>query len=237
MTLELVVESTEGMAEGVSGLYVEKDGKFHLDVNGLPDVQGLTSTLDKQKQKILDGKASAATKQARIDELEAAEVERLEKAGKNQEADDFKYNKYKTDTDGKIARRDARIATLEGNSLENIFRKVAVDAGVHKTAIDDALLRAGSIFSLDADGKAIQLGPDGTPVLGADGTNNYSPAEWMAGMKVASPHWFPAGSSGSGAPGDGDGGGDQKTITREAFDKMNPSEKMKFSTGGGKVTV
>lgn len=237
MVLELVVDSTEGMEEGVSGLYVEKDGKFHLDVNGLPDVSGLTTTLDKQKQKILDGKASAATKQARIDELEAAEVTRLEKAGKTEEADNLKYSKYKTDTDGKIARRDATITRLQGNALDNIFRKTATDAGVHKTAIDDALLRAGSIFSLDADGKAVQLGPDGTPVLGADGTSNFSPAEWMEGMKVSSPHWFPAGSSGSGANGGDESGGDAKSVTREAFDKMNPAQKSKFVKGGGKVTA
>jgi len=237
MALELVVENTEGMAEGVSGLYVEKDGKFHLDINGLPDVKGLTTTLDKQKQKILDGKVNSTTLQTRIDELESAEVTRLEKAGKTEEADNLKYDKYKTATDDRIARRDARITALEGSTLENIFRKVAVDAGVHKSAVDDVLLRAGSIFSLDADSKAVQFGADGTAVLGADGTSNYSPAEWMESMKASSPHWFPAGSSGSGAEGGDESGGDAKTVTREVFDKMHPVDKMKFSTSGGKVTA
>ncbi len=236
MTLELQVESTEGMDEGVAGLYVERDGAFHLDVNGLPDVKGLTTTLDKQKQKILAGKTNNTTLQSRIDELEAAEVARLEKAGKMKEADNLKYDKYKTATDERLARRDARILALEGSTLENIFRKTAVDAGVHKDAIEDALLRAGTIFSLDADGKAVQMGQDGTPVLGADGTSNYSPDEWIAGMKITSPHWFPAGSNGSGANGGGDGAGDQKRITHDSFDKMNPTEKMKFVKSGGKIT-
>lgn len=34
MTLQMVVDSVDGMDEGIAKLYVEKDGKFHLDVDG-----------------------------------------------------------------------------------------------------------------------------------------------------------------------------------------------------------
>lgn len=34
MALQMVVETLEGMDEGIAQLYVEKDGKFHLDVDG-----------------------------------------------------------------------------------------------------------------------------------------------------------------------------------------------------------
>ncbi|MFA6009423.1 MAG: hypothetical protein WC799_05520 [Desulfobacteraceae bacterium] len=34
MALQMTVETLEGMEEGISKLYVEKDGKFHLDVDG-----------------------------------------------------------------------------------------------------------------------------------------------------------------------------------------------------------
>ena len=34
MALQMVVETLEGMEEGIAKLYVEKDGKFHLDVDG-----------------------------------------------------------------------------------------------------------------------------------------------------------------------------------------------------------
>lgn len=222
MALELVVESTEGLADGVKELYVEREGKFHLDVNGVPDVNGLTTTLSKQKQAILDSKATNQTLQAQLDQIQADKVAALEKAGKNEEADNLKYEKYKEATDARIARRDERINTLEGSTLENIFRKVAVDAGVHKTAINDVLMHGKNLFKLDANSKAVQFGPDGTPVLGADGTSNFSPSEWIEGQKKASPHWFPASASGGGGVG---GGSDGQPSQKSSSDKISAGLK------------
>lgn len=34
MALQMTVETLEGMDEGIAKLYVEKDGRFHLDVDG-----------------------------------------------------------------------------------------------------------------------------------------------------------------------------------------------------------
>ena len=34
MALQMVVDTLDGMDEGIANLYVEKDGKFHLDVDG-----------------------------------------------------------------------------------------------------------------------------------------------------------------------------------------------------------
>jgi len=34
MALQMVVDTLDGMDEGIAKLYVERDGKFHLDVDG-----------------------------------------------------------------------------------------------------------------------------------------------------------------------------------------------------------
>lgn len=110
--------------------------------------------------------------------------------------------------------------------LNDSIRAAAVNAGVHKHAIDDALLAARVDFTLDNDGNPVQI-KDGEVVLGKNGKTPFSPDEWFALKTETKPHWFPSGNSGS-APGDGAGGsGGGKTMRRAAFDALGPAEKAK----------
>ncbi len=111
--------------------------------------------------------------------------------------------------------------------LDNHIRAAAAKAGIHAFAVEDALLRARSLFTLDDKGEAIQVGPDGAPVLGKDGKTAFTPAEWLEAMKETAPHWFPASGSGGGAGGSGGAGAGGKTIRREAFDALPPAERAK----------
>lgn len=47
--LKLVVEKLDDIEESSRGLYVEKDGKFVLDVDGVEDTSGLKSALQKER--------------------------------------------------------------------------------------------------------------------------------------------------------------------------------------------
>lgn len=95
-------------------------------------------------------------------------------------------------------------ATFMEKVLDNQIRAAAIEVGLHPSAIDDALLRAREIFSLNDEGNAVQYEDDGeTIVMGADQKTPYSPKEWLEGMKTKAPHWFPAGASGGGAHGEG----------------------------------
>lgn len=49
MALKAILESLEGLSDEVKALYVEKDGKFVLDVEGAEDNSGLKSALDKER--------------------------------------------------------------------------------------------------------------------------------------------------------------------------------------------
>lgn len=86
--------------------------------------------------------------------------------------------------------------------LDGAVSSVAAAAGVYPSAIEDVLLRARSIFSVDDTGAPVQFGEDGeTVIMGKDGKTPYSPKEWMEEMKVKCPHWFPNGNGGGGAHG------------------------------------
>lgn len=135
----------------------------------------------------------------------------------------------------KIALETARADQYRGAVLDNQIREVLV--GLHKGAIDDAIMHARTQFVLDAKGKAVQLDSSGNPVLGKDGSTPFSPAEWIEMQKELKPHWFPASSSGSGAgAGEKGGNGSGKTISRANFDKLTPVEQGALARSGTKIS-
>lgn len=127
-----------------------------------------------------------------------------------------------------------RADAYRGAVLDNQIRSVCT--GLHKGAIEDALLHARQVFSLDAKGNAVQLDADGTPVRGKDGTNPFSPAEWIEQQKELKPHWFPSSTSGSGSGNVRDGGsGTGKTIKRADFNALPPARQSEVARSGTKI--
>lgn len=91
MTLQLTVDDLDGVDEGLRGFYVEKDGKYQLDVAGVEDTGGLKSALQKERasrselEKQTKAWASLGKSPEEIAELvkaaEQAETTKAEKAG------------------------------------------------------------------------------------------------------------------------------------------------------------
>jgi hypothetical protein len=121
---------------------------------------------------------------------------------------------------------EKRAKAFEGRVLDDALRAAATSAGLHQHAIEDALFRGRAMFKLDPDGKAVQLGDDGQPVLGKDGKSPFTPSEWLESMKETAPHWFPAGNNGSGGGAGGlKGPQGAKTMQRSQFDQLDPVAK------------
>jgi hypothetical protein len=142
----------------------------------------------------------------------------------------------------RVAKRDADwqkkldIAAAERDSEKNktsrFFTRVldeqiraAVNGKVHEKAVDDALFRARTIFTLDEDGYAVQL-QNGQPVIGKDGKTPFSPQEWIESMRENAPHWFPSTASGSGA-GPSKGGGGANLMNLPPIERMNAARQGK----------
>lgn len=220
MPLQLVVDSLEAVPEALRDQYVEANGKFRLNVDGYEDPAGLKSALQKEREAAKtyekQVKAWAALgkspediqellrKQQEMEEKELVDKKEFDKLfEKRMERLKSDYEKKLADVAAAAEASDRRAQSFQGRVLDDSIRAAAAKAGLHQHAIDDALLRARSIFTLGEDGHAVQMGEDGRPVLGKDGKSPFTPLEWLDGMKEKAPHWFPATASGGGA---GDGG-------------------------------
>jgi hypothetical protein len=212
MTLKFQLDTLEGVDESIQTMYVEKGGKYVLNIEGLPqpeDVSGLKSKV----QELLDEKKAAdkarkdAEEQARLDREEAAR-----KSGNVEELERSWSEKY--------ARREAELNGMlesERGTLSTQIRDLTV--GRTATDIASSLAIPGSAEALlphierrlsveQRDGKPVVVVLDKQGRLSAatldelkeEFANNTAFAPLIAGSKA----------SGGGASGAGNGGGAAK---------------------------
>lgn len=226
MALKAILDSLEGVPEALHGEYVEKNGKYELQVEGMKtegDVARVQEALRKEKN---DFKAykdrygvlgdrkpdEILTQLDRIAELEAAAEGKL---------DDEKINKI---VEGRVKQQIAPIVRerdqyktqlgekdqlIEGfttkertRTIHDAVRKAATGAKVLPEALDDALMLAERTFELTEDGKVVTKDGVGvTPGLGPD--------VWFTDLQKTRPHWWGQ-SSGGGAGGNRGGVGGEK---------------------------
>lgn len=139
------------------------------------------------------------------------------------------YDKKLTDALTSAEQATKRAQAFQGRVLDDAIRAATAQSGIHKHAIDDALLHARNMFSLDENGNAVALGDDGKPVLGKDGKSPFAPLEWLESMKDKKPHWWPATASGGGAGSSGTLGAPSN---KKAAD-MTTAEKASFIGANG----
>ncbi|OGB23345.1 MAG: hypothetical protein A3I66_01380 [Burkholderiales bacterium RIFCSPLOWO2_02_FULL_57_36] len=244
--LPLTVDALDTVPEAHRALYVEKDGKFHLDITGLEDTTNLKSALEKERKAARD--ADQARKdferrfvgidpdkhKALMSKFESQEEADLIAAGKMDEVIAKRTEKRNAEADRLVKEAQTntekaleRAKQYSQRVLDNHIR-AAVSGLTHKGAIDDALLFARQIFTLDDNGDAVQLDKDGEVVLGKDGKTPFTPAEWIESMKESKPHWFPAGNTGGGSGGDKGGRGGRD------LSKLSPTEKLTAARAGTK---
>ncbi|WP_085703920.1 hypothetical protein [Pseudomonas sp. B15(2017)] len=212
MTLKFQLDSLEGVDESIQALYVEKDGKFVLGIEGLPqpeDVSGLKSKV----QELLDEKKAEAEKrkaaedQARLDREEAlrksGNVEELEKSWSE------KYARREAELTGQL---ESTNATLQGQIRDLTVGRTATEIattlaipGSAKALLPHIERRLSveqrdgkpTVVVLDAAGKLSAATLD---ELKAEFTNDPAFGPLIAGSKA----------SGGGAGGAGKGGGAAK---------------------------
>lgn len=129
-----------------------------------------------------------------------------------------------------LDRERERGARLSQRVLEDQLRAAAATAGIHERAVEDAMHRGRAMFRLDDEGAAVRVDEDGNPVLSEDGKSAMRPAEWLASMKEAAPHWFPVTASGSGGGSGVRGAG----IHRLDRARMTPAEKSAYIAKHGR---
>jgi hypothetical protein len=243
MALEAVVDSLESVSEALRGEYVEKEGKFYLNLNNgdaLPFVAGLKSAVASERgtraalEKKIKGWESIGKSPEEISELVSKATKDAEELARK--AGDF--DGIRKQLEDKFTAEKTTIAG-ERDTAVSAARKAIVDAGLAQslakakaTASGQQLLtkilgeRVKTEFA-DGEFRFTVLAADGrTPLVGT-GEGGHATFDDLVKETVKS---FPELFEGSGAGGGGKSpregtGGSGLTITQAELTAMSPKER------------
>lgn len=200
MALQLVVDSLDGMDDSIRSLYVESNGKFTLDVDGIDKAESVQTAIRREREARKEAekrlKELGNLSREDIDELESLRAE----AAKARGAEEL------------VARERTRAArereTLEKQLSE--LRARAESKALESTAMELAAAHKGNFkllkYHLLNELQAEEADGD----FRAIPKNHGSLDEVIATMKTTFPEAFAdSGHSGSGAVGGGGGGAGQ----------------------------
>lgn len=212
MGLKYQLDTLDGLDDSVKSLYTEKEGKFVLGIEGLPqpeDVSGLKAKVDELlgEKKLAEKKAREAEELARTEREEAARksgnVEELEKSWSE------KYNRREAELNGALEQERGTLSTqirdlTVGRTATDIASALAIPGSAK--ALLPHIERRLSVEQRDGKPVVVVLDQQGKlsaatlDELKAEFANDTAFAPLIAGSKA----------SGGGAGGAGGGGGAAK---------------------------
>ena len=219
-------------------LYVEREGAFYLDVEGVTDkakADELRSHNIELRKQIEESLRTATEKQ----QQEQAEKERLEneqrlKEGKFQEVMESRLKTAKTEWEKQLntvtGERDTLTTRLTAIQIDQGVITVATKRGLRPTAFPDITARARAVFKLvngvpqafEADGKSVRYGRDGITPMTLE--------EWVDAQVADAPHLFESNAGGGAASNPAGGGTGSQRSVKNPFrkDTWNLTEQMKL---------
>lgn len=146
-------------------------------------------------KRFADDEEAGLIKAGKVDEVLNKRTERLR----------GDFEKKLTQEAERAKKAEAKAAKLADRTLAGSLRDAAMKTGALPEAMDDIVLRARGLWSLNEDGEAVAVDADGEVILGKDGKTPLSPAEWAESLREAAPHLWPR-PQGGGAQGSNKGG-------------------------------
>ena len=225
-----------------AALYVEREGAFYLDVEGVTD----KVKADELRTHNIELRKQIEERDARFNGIDpdqvrqlAAEKERLEeeqrlKDGKFQEVMESRLKTAKTEWEKQLTavttERDTLTTRLTAIQIDQGVITAATKRGLRPTAIPDITARARTVFKLvngvpqafEADGKTVRYGKDGITPMTLE--------EWVDAQVTDAPHLFES-NAGGGAASNGAGGaaGVNRSVKNPyRKDSWNLTEQMKL---------
>jgi hypothetical protein len=210
MTLKDTLDNLDDLPESVNPreLYVERDGKFALNIPGVvprSELQRVLSSLEKERNDHKQVRERlGAWGELKPDEV-LSELDRIDEYRKAAEGklddnqiEELVQRRLQRQV-GPVQRELEKIAkerdTLRGElesmqkdaqrrTVHDEIRKAAKGAQIRESAIDDALVLGERVFEITEDGRTVTR--DGVGV-----TPGLSPGEWFNEIQQARPHWWP----------------------------------------------
>ena len=230
--LKLEVETIDAIDEPFRALYEEKDGKYRLKVDGVPDAEGLK----RKNNELMD--ELKGLKRSEKERAEALERERQELLAKSGDVEALRKS-----YDKKLSNREAELTGQLSQYQQQIH---SLTVGQTATTLASELAIPGSAPVLLPHIQArlsmeIRDGQPVTVVLGADGKPSALSIDDLKSELSANPAFAPiiaaSKAAGGGASGGGKGGGaSQKVVTRSQFAQMSPAQKAEHFKAGGTLT-
>lgn len=234
MALKAVLASLDEVPEALRSLYVEKDGKFLLDVEGvvpkerldefrttnvnlLKERDALKAQVEKYKDIDPEKARTALTQLQKIEEGKLLTEGKLDEVvTKRTEAMRAEYENQikalKTAQTSVVGERDTLSGQLSKLLIDGSAREIALKLGARPEALPFILLKSAAEWQMK-DGKPTPI-KDGNLVYGKDGQTPITMEEWVGGLATEAAYLFK----------DSNGGG--------ANNKPNGS-----SVTGGRVSV
>lgn len=245
MKLKQTLDTLDGLDEALKGLYAQgEDGKYHLDVEGLPEM----SAALKQANKEAADRRKALEKFKDVDPEEFARLKALED----------EVNTAKARAEGDFAKLREQMAAKHAKDLEATKKqadsyRVALEKNLVDAQATTAIAAAkgipqlllphvkGRVKVVEQDGQfTVQvLDAQGNPMV-ADAAGTPATIAHLVESMKADPIYGRAfegtGASGGGAPSAGSQAAGAKTMARSAFETLDPAARMAFAKSGGTVT-
>ena len=223
MAFKMVLDSLEGLPDDVAKEYVEKDGKYVIQVEGMKPPEEFTKIQNslnaarteanglKQRLGLLGDRKieDVIPLLDRIPELEAAAEGKLDDDAINNIVEGRIKSKLapvereRDQLRQQVGERDQTITQFQqkdrDRQIRRQIRSAAKESGMREEAVEDALLLGERSFELLEDGQAV--------VREGSGFNQgLGPKDWLGDLQSKRPHWWPE-SEGGGAGGNRSGGG------------------------------
>jgi hypothetical protein len=207
MALKAILDAIDDLPDALKSEYVEKDGKFELQVEGMKttaDVARVQEALRKEKSDFSAFKTQFAplagkkvedivTQLDRITELEAAAGGKLDDNAINTLVENrlkgrvAPIERERDQLKTQLAEKDKVIGEYQGKdktrAIHDSVRKAATTAKVVPEALEDALILAERHFELDEAGRVVTKDNIGI-------TPGLDPAAWFTDLQQTRKHWW-----------------------------------------------
>lgn len=242
MALKFKYAKKEEVPAEHAALYVEREGAFVLDAEGVAE----KARLDEFRQSNVTLKKDLEDLRAKFDGIDPEEVrklatekQRLEeerqlKAGEVDKVVENRVRTLKADWDKQLAdvtgERDSLTSRLTTIQIDQGVLTAATKRGLRPTTIPDITARARTVFKLvnggprafEADGQTVRYGRDGVTPMTLE--------EWVDTQVADAPHLFESNAGGGavGTPAGGGTGGNRTVKNPFRKETWNLTEQMKL---------
>lgn len=224
--LKLVLDSLEGLDEPTRGMYVEKDGKFHLDVDGIEDTSGLKSALQKERKDRADLEKKVKRWEAlgKTDEEIADLIAKHDETSQSEAERKGEWEKLRTQMNDKHAKelqkKDETIGAMRKRLEAELVDARATTAIAAAKGVPDLLLpHVQRHVKVDENFNVVVVDAKGDPRVNGKG-EPLSIADLVTEMRSTEIYgraFEGSGHSGSGMRPGGDGGGIPQNKRRSEF--------------------